>query len=284
LVFDSENKPATAGEGASYTREGYEALLNRLRDISLRKPKSSAAPRGQAMPDVVQLDADYMAAAKRKDTTAVRQAADRAAVAAGYKPERYFHYGSATTELTVPSPYGGKHYVWLTKDKKYAKKIGTYLHSWKPKTMQMTEAYLRAENTLDATALGTKPYGSKELLAFFERNGVQGLREVDIDSGQINEGNPFYAVLARDNGRVKMAMRRAGYDSAKMIEDFKGSEAETTAVFSSSQIKSAAPITRDNAGNIIPPSKRFDASNVDMRYGIAGAGLLGAASMATEEQ
>ena len=51
LVFDSENKPATAGEGASYTREGYEALLNRLRDISLRKPKPSAAPRGQAMPD-----------------------------------------------------------------------------------------------------------------------------------------------------------------------------------------------------------------------------------------
>jgi hypothetical protein len=52
LVFDSENKPATAGEGASYTREGYEALLNRLRDISLRKPKKSAAQRGQAMPDV----------------------------------------------------------------------------------------------------------------------------------------------------------------------------------------------------------------------------------------
>jgi len=51
LVFDSENKPATPGEGASYTREGYEALLNRLRDISLRKPKPSAAPRGQAMPD-----------------------------------------------------------------------------------------------------------------------------------------------------------------------------------------------------------------------------------------
>jgi hypothetical protein len=51
LVFDSENKPATAGEGASYTREGYEALLNRLRDISLRKPKLSAAARGQAMPD-----------------------------------------------------------------------------------------------------------------------------------------------------------------------------------------------------------------------------------------
>jgi hypothetical protein len=284
LVFDKEYTPARPGEGASHTRESYQALIDRLRDISLRKPKPSAAPRGQAMPDAAQLDADYMTAAKRKDAAAIRQAADKAAVAAGYKPERYFHYGSATTELTVPSPYGGKQYVWLTKDKKYAKKIGTYLHSWKPKTMQMTEAYLRAENTLDATSLGVKEYGSKELLAFFERNGVQGLQEMDVNPGQINEGNPFYAVLARDNGRVKMAMRRAGYDSAKMIEDFKGSEAETTAVFSSSQIKSAAPITRDNAGNIIPPSRRFDASNVDMRYGVAGAGLLGAASMVTEEQ
>jgi hypothetical protein len=56
LVFDSENKPATAGEGASYTREGYEALLNKLRDISLRKPKPSAAARGQAMPEAAPAD------------------------------------------------------------------------------------------------------------------------------------------------------------------------------------------------------------------------------------
>jgi hypothetical protein len=53
LVFDKEYTPARPGEGASHTKESYQALINRLRDISLRKPKPSAAPRGQAMPDVV---------------------------------------------------------------------------------------------------------------------------------------------------------------------------------------------------------------------------------------
>jgi hypothetical protein len=53
LVFDKEYTPARPGEGASHTRESYQALIDRLRDISLRKPKSAAAPRGQAMPDAV---------------------------------------------------------------------------------------------------------------------------------------------------------------------------------------------------------------------------------------
>jgi hypothetical protein len=52
LVFADKYEPATAGEGATHTRESYQALINRLRDISLRKPKPSAALRGQAMPDV----------------------------------------------------------------------------------------------------------------------------------------------------------------------------------------------------------------------------------------
>jgi hypothetical protein len=52
LVFEKEYKPATAGEGASHTQESYQAVVDRLRDISLRKPKSAAASRGQAMPDV----------------------------------------------------------------------------------------------------------------------------------------------------------------------------------------------------------------------------------------
>jgi len=51
LVFDKEYTPARPGEGAGHTRESYQAVIDRLRDISLRKPKPSAAPRGQAMPD-----------------------------------------------------------------------------------------------------------------------------------------------------------------------------------------------------------------------------------------
>ena len=37
-------------------------------------------------------------------------------------------------------------------------------------------------------------------------------------------------------------------------------------VFNPEAIKSAEPITRDNAGNIVPPSKRFDQSKPDIRF------------------
>jgi hypothetical protein len=48
--------------------------------------------------------------------------------------------------------------------------------------------------------------------------------------------------------------------------------------------KLADPITRDGSGNIIPPSKRFDRSKPDVRYGIAGAALAAGAMAAQEEQ
>jgi hypothetical protein len=54
LVFDKEYTPARPGEGAGHTRESYQAVIDRLRDISLRKPKPSAAPRAQAMPDSIE--------------------------------------------------------------------------------------------------------------------------------------------------------------------------------------------------------------------------------------
>ena len=41
-----------------------------------------------------------------------------------------------------------------------------------------------------------------------------------------------------------------------------------TVVFSPNQIKSADPITRDDAGNIIPLSERFNRSNPDLRYSL----------------
>jgi hypothetical protein len=47
MVFDSEDKPASRGEGASFTKEGYEAMLNRLREISLRPEKRAQQPAAQ---------------------------------------------------------------------------------------------------------------------------------------------------------------------------------------------------------------------------------------------
>lgn len=58
LVFDEVYTPARPGEGASHTRESYQALIDRLRAISLKpsKQKATGGTRGQAMPDVGALD------------------------------------------------------------------------------------------------------------------------------------------------------------------------------------------------------------------------------------
>ena len=53
-------------------------------------------------------------------------------------------------------------------------------------------------------------------------------------------------------------------------QGFDGVIADTgvTAVFNPNQIKSADPITRDDAGNVIPLSERFNEQSVDIRYSL----------------
>lgn len=52
--------------------------------------------------------------------------------------------------------------------------------------------------------------------------------------------------------------RKEGYDSIETPNAY--------VVFIDDQIKLADPITKDNKGNVIPLSKRFDSSNSDIRY------------------
>jgi hypothetical protein len=58
-----------------------------------------------------------------------------------------------------------------------------------------------------------------------------------------------------------------GYDSIESKGNFK-------IVFDPSQVKSADPITRDDSGNVIPLSKRFDVGSRDMRFMPEGDGSI----------
>lgn len=85
------------------------------------------------------------------------------------------------------------------------------------------------------------------------------------------EGGPFYASWNLHLPEMFDEMKRAGSDGfiAEGVYDSPyGSEIKSTvyAVKDPSQIKSADPITRDDAGNVIPLSKRFQASSEDIRY------------------
>jgi hypothetical protein len=66
-------------------------------------------------------------------------------------------------------------------------------------------------------------------------------------------------------------IKRDGWDAIKWNYDERESKTETPSppeiiVFNPEQIKSAEPVTRDNQGNIIPPSQRFQQGEADIRY------------------
>jgi hypothetical protein len=64
-------------------------------------------------------------------------------------------------------------------------------------------------------------------------------------------------------------LKSLGYDGIKDVGGkYSGSDHTVWIPFSSEQVKSAEPIVRDDAGNVIPLSERFNNSNNDIRYSL----------------
>lgn len=77
-------------------------------------------------------------------------------------------------------------------------------------------------------------------------------------------GNTYHAT-EKDQYKINTAkLAEQGYDSVDMV--IGGGSGKIYCVFDNTQIKSAAPVTYDDNGNVIPLSKRFDSSNPDIRY------------------
>ena len=79
--------------------------------------------------------------------------------------------------------------------------------------------------------------------------------------------------VVRSYGEVRAiaAAKNRGQDAIRVTD---GVNAPINyAVFNPNQIKSADPVTRDDAGNIIPPSKRFQKTSDDIRYSVVPKSL-----------
>jgi hypothetical protein len=63
----------------------------------------------------------------------------------------------------------------------------------------------------------------------------------------------------------------AGYDGVIADDDWGGPWNKHYIVFSPNQIKSADPVTYDDAGNVIPPSQRFQPKSPDIRFSLNSA-------------
>lgn len=72
---------------------------------------------------------------------------------------------------------------------------------------------------------------------------------------------------AEEVASVISAFQNLGYD-AVLHNNSDGDKLRAAIVFSPSQIKSAETVTRDDDGNVIPLSQRFDTSSEDIRYSL----------------
>ena len=108
-------------------------------------------------------------------------------------------------------------------------------------------------------------YGNRTIEAFLNIENPASSKDYHIDASKTNAG--------RDE---RIRMQNEGYDG--VINEGDGAIYEYIA-FSPSQIKSADPVTYDDAGNVIPLSERFNPRKEDIRYSIIGE--IGATNLET---
>ena len=194
-------------------------------------------------------DTEYLAAVERGDMEAAQRMVDEAAKAAGYQYVGYHASMQDFTEflsLIEQAEARGEEFdydgyeggnlgrgFYFTPDLTYAKRFG------KPRKF-----YLKIENIVDSRNESVK----------------DRLRQIyaDIvdDQGGAQQGEAYDALMDETNADGVIAEDAGGfaYGATELL------------VKRSNQAKLADPVTRDEQGNVIPLSQRFDTSRAEISY------------------
>ncbi len=190
-------------------------------------------------------DTDYLSAVKKGDTATAQRMVDEAAKAAGYTTKVFHGSSSNFTKPNTPLFLGDE---------------GT--------------AATYAQNRAIMYGEGAQPVMYRLYGKFNKTASEDMVKQVAQDMGFEVENDMAFSVLDPQispgkSSRLIQELKKRGYDSAK-IDDFSADDAtkqvESFVAFDPSQLKLANPITKDNAGNVIPLSQRFKASNADIRF------------------
>jgi hypothetical protein len=175
-------------------------------------------------------DAEYMSAVEAGDTAKTQELVDQAAKAAGYTVGPVFHgTRSQFNEFQQTREVGGDEYG-----------KGFYF------------------SELEGVA---SRYGDRVIPAYLSlKNPVKV-------GGAFADGDLWKKVKAEKRSDIATNAKKMGYDGViRFQRGVDDSEMLEIVAFDPTQIKSADPITRDNSGNVIPLSQRFQQSSADIRY------------------
>lgn len=199
--------------------------------------------------NITQRDRAYLSAVAAGDMETAQSMVDEAAKAAGFSTDEVFYHGTEADwnvyEDVGPSTTGGK---WVRRDLKF-----------------MTAIFL--SNNKDIA----ESYGSN-VRGFYVNFGSE---KYDSDPGIVEADGKNWAKVYGDvidllkYGAPAVIVRNVK-DSAISSGPFGDTTTSTVVVLTNNDdLKSADPVTRDNAGNVIPLSQRFGESP-DVRYSMGG--------------
>ena len=191
-------------------------------------------------------DTDYISAVKKGDTATAQRMVDEAAKAAGYTTKVFHGTISQFNKPNTPLFLGDE---------------GTAMSYAQDRAMGYGE--------------GANPVTYKIYAKFKNTASESDVKQAATDLGLEVENDMAYTALdpkisgSKYVSRVISELKKRGYDSAN-IDDFSPDNAQEViksfVAFDPSQLKLADPITKDDAGNVIPLSQRFKATSEDIRY------------------
>jgi hypothetical protein len=229
-------------------------LVKRAQEIeAVMKPAPEAAERSN-------LDTEYLAAVEAGDMTTAQRMVDEAAKRAGYTTPRLFRGSVEDDGVILPKSFEAGGGIFLTDNEDvagiftYPREYGEVITSRYDEDLgedvdiepgPVLRAYARLTNPLTLTRETTPD--SED---FVRKTGVQS--------------------------RTIKSAQAAGHDGIVVKDTEEGvgdwmEEGTTYVVFEPNQVKSAEPVTRDDAGNVIPLSKRFNPQSPDIRESIGDA-------------
>lgn len=201
-------------------------------------------------------DAEYLAAVERGDMPAVQRMVDAAARAAGYIYTAF--HGSRIKNIVVFRPRDEKNGMYFSSAPVVA---GTYLGA--KKTGRVYKAHLAFQRPLIVDARGGN-WGNLSKAVVLTEDGQPSFTVEQL----FGYANSFTDKLAA-------AVRKSGFDGiiVRNVVDVGGKAKKSETIASDiyialqpNQIKSADPVTRDEQGNVIPLSQRFDVSRPDISF------------------